>query len=355
MRTLLAFAVTLLLFVSSSPVAAGHCSGTKCSNVAGTTDDYFQDFVCGSNPCTAPAACDHCPGHCSLTPFDECVGNSQCSGSTNICLFVGTHGACRAGSELEGKRCVVDTQCCTSCMTCDVGGSGCCDLSVALPNGGDGKCTIVGTGAANDITGSSGDDVICGLGNDDTIDGLDGDDIIDGGNGDDIIDGGLGGDILFGGNGDDNAQANAASAATDTSDHVIDGGDGDDALFGAFGDDVIFGGDGNDVVVGQGGRDDLRGGDGDDIVVSNFFNVPLNDVLGVLLCGDGGNDILLGNGPGHQCIDAGPDQIDDPNTPDCRYSNLPVDSDAHDVGTARNCQNTTGSVLSRTPGCGCGP
>lgn len=226
-----------------------------------------------------------------------------------------------SASQAHAANCTVNqfSYCCDFSCT----GGGCpnpvtfaaCDAGTGDINcKNDGLCVICGTSGGETINGTPGDDVLCGKGGADTIDGGDG--------GDDIVDGGAG-------------------------DDEIDTGDGDD---------VIFGGGGDDVIVSEGGRDYLSGGAGDDVVATLAGN---DDVLGALLCGGKGDDLMFGVGYGHQCIDAGPDQTGNPTGLgfDCAYGE-PASPDDHDVGTVRNCHTvcTTGDCdtpLSGAPPCGC--
>ena len=115
-------------------------------------------------------------------------------------------------------------------------------------------------------------------------------------------------------------------------------------LAGAAGDDELWGGEGNDVIVGQGG---------DDTLVSHFWVAATDDVLGSLLCGGPGDDFLFANGPGHQCMDGGEDQIATAGQNDCVYSNVPADGGEADIGTAKNCASPSGDLSSRVASCGC--
>ena len=225
---------------------------------------------------------------------------------------------------------------CTGTTPCNVelsAGHAACD-SPLLGGNGDGYCTICGDGAANTITGTDGADVICGKGGNDTIYGdnsgtVGGDDIISGGDGDDHIVGKLGNDRLF-------------------------GDDGNDTIQGAQGDDEIDGGNGNDSITGDKGNDVLRGGPGDDYVDGR--NAGSNDTadLGDIVCGGPGNDVVVADGSGAHCLDAGPDQA--PGADDCYYSppTYPDVPDAGDFATGRNCQNqVTGNFQASTRSCNC--
>ncbi|MFL5768418.1 MAG: calcium-binding protein [Actinomycetota bacterium] len=101
------------------------------------------------------------------------------------------------------------------------------------------ECTITGTAADDDLTGTTRDDVICTKA------------------GADSASGGEGNDIIRGGQGDDNA---------------LEGEDGSDVVKGQADDDTVEGEDQND---------ELYGGQGDDNVGENYQPV-----------GEGGNDFL---------------------------------------------------------------
>jgi Ca2+-binding RTX toxin-like protein len=109
--------------------------------------------------------------------------------------------------------------------------------------------TIVGTDAAERLTGTVGRDVIVGRGGDDLIVAAGGNDLVCGGAGDDRIYGNNGKDRLDGGTGDDELQ----------------GGNGDDELVGGAGADRLEGGNGDDRVVAD-AADTIHGGRGDTVV-----------------------------------------------------------------------------------------
>ncbi|WEK29101.1 MAG: peroxidase family protein [Candidatus Pseudomonas phytovorans] len=92
--------------------------------------------------------------------------------------------------------------------------------AVVVPPG----VTLVGTNAANTLTGGAGNDVISGLGGNDTLNGL---------GGADQLFGGVGNDILNGGDDPD----------------ILNGDDGNDTLNGGLGADAMNGGAGNDTFV----------------------------------------------------------------------------------------------------------
>jgi Ca2+-binding RTX toxin-like protein len=215
--------------------------------------------------------------------------------------------------------------------------------------------TINGSGADDIICGRDGDDTITGGGGNDKINGGGGNDNIDGGNGNDVIEGGLGSDILTGGSGDDTIYGISTSdLSSDDGGNLIKGENGNDFLVGAGGDDEIFGGANDDTIIGEGGRDVMKGEGGNDFIIDNYGGAIVNEVFGSLLCGGTGDDTLFANGPGHQCVDAGTQQVvSGPSDHDCTYINSPADSDDHDVGTQRNCANPSGFDGTRHPSCGC--
>ncbi|MCX2888527.1 heme peroxidase [Pseudomonas sp. DCB_BI] len=92
--------------------------------------------------------------------------------------------------------------------------------AVTVPPG----VVLVGTNAANTLTGGAGNDVISGLGGNDTLNGL---------GGSDQLFGGIGNDILNGGDDPD----------------FLNGEDGNDTLSGGLGADAMNGGAGNDTFV----------------------------------------------------------------------------------------------------------
>lgn len=90
-------------------------------------------------------------------------------------------------------------------------------------------CTVAGTGEADDLRGTDGDDVICARA------------------GDDHVRAGPGNDLVFGGRGND----------------FLEGQDGLDVLLGEGENDALRGGAGYDVLDGGGGTDTcVRGADG---------------------------------------------------------------------------------------------
>ncbi|HWB74849.1 MAG TPA: hypothetical protein VG755_07830 [Nannocystaceae bacterium] len=162
---------------------------------------------------------------------------------------------------------------------------------------GQAEC-IIGTAGNDRIRARAGNDVVVGLGGDDLVEGGNGDDQLIGGEGNDILRGEAGADTLLGEDGADTLEGAGGA------DH-LDGGAGDDALDGGADPDVLFGRDGNDVLVGGGADDIVTGGEGDDTLEGGAGNDTIageagNDVIE----GQGGNDVIDG-GPGNDSIDGG--------------------------------------------------
>ncbi len=106
--------------------------------------------------------------------------------------------------------------------------------TAALPSGP--QCTIVGTGGADVLNGTKGDDVICAMGGGDQVRGRGGNDTILLGTGTDFFLGGRGNDVIRAGPGPD----------------FGDGGMGDDRIFLQGGDDLIVSEDrGADLLFGR--------------------------------------------------------------------------------------------------------
>jgi Ca2+-binding RTX toxin-like protein len=289
---------------------------------------YICDLCVGDVGTCTPSGTDVCPGHCvgGSNPGAVCEEQADCLGSGDqYCNFNGDGNPTICyGSAADTILDFVPVQ---NRVWCLGGGNDVAALAV--------YSTLnykVNLGPGDDR--ASGDSIT-------------------------VIEGGTGADYIAALAGDDTIYGNAAGVYTGDSDNDLYGGSGNDAIVGANGDDLIFGGDGADSLYGQGGRDVLKGENGNDSIVSNFGGPTGDDVLGSLLCGQAGDDELLALGPGHQCLDPGPDQTVSQSDPDdCIYGNSPDNADAHDVATVTNCAHavkvsTNGTILSRTPGCGC--
>ncbi|QAY77741.1 type I secretion C-terminal target domain-containing protein [Sphingosinicella sp. BN140058] len=136
---------------------------------------------------------------------------------------------------------------------------------------------ISGTGAPDQLDGTSGDDLISGLGERDRLEGGGGDDTLRGGDGDDELYGEIGDDIL-------------------------EGGADNDYLDGGFGDDIVSGGAGNDYLKAEFGSDTLDGGSGGDTLY-------LNPQSAVTITASGGDDVdnlfVYDSWRGHFVLDGG--------------------------------------------------
>jgi Ca2+-binding RTX toxin-like protein len=169
------------------------------------------------------------------------------------------------------------------------------------------------------LGGTAGNDTIISSIGDDTLYGDAGNDRLEGGDGVDMILGGSGDDIITDRGGDDNIQGQDGNDA-------IHGGNGINLILGGFGNDFIvtgedssetFGGVGNDFILGVRANEVVRGNEGDDWLElgmvdgeagDNFDpfgrdlirgnDVFIGDSVGDRMDGEGGDDIMVGNGSG---------------------------------------------------------
>jgi uncharacterized delta-60 repeat protein len=146
---------------------------------------------------------------------------------------------------------------------------------------------INGSGYADSLTGTAGNNVLFGNGGDDYLSGLDGNDTLSGGAGLNNLDGGNGNDWVTYGSAIAGVTANLEDAlfnlpvshqeATgEGSDFLssienISGSAFGDTLTGDGGNNVLMGGAGNDILDGGLGRDTLIGGQGQDTFVFGAF------------------------------------------------------------------------------------
>lgn len=221
---------------------------------------------------------------------------------------------------------------------------------------GTSRADVIVTGSGDDlIDGRGGNDRICSGGGDDQVYGGPGSDWVDAGAGDDVIEAGNGSDRVLGGVGRDTLigeRGNDVLLGEGGSRDYVDGGLGDDTVSGGAEDyDQVIGGVGNDKLYGGPGNGDvLRGDHGSDLfdggpgshdaasfAISGFTGansfggtgvtvdlgggrgtedgndhlVGIEDVIGSpfrdsitgntepnVLYGAGGEDRLVGNGPG---------------------------------------------------------
>ncbi len=191
---------------------------------------------------------------------------------------------------------------------------------------------LIGSAAADTLSGNLNDNAIVGGGGGDTLRGNGGDDSLDGQAGDDTLNGGSGDDALAGGTGSDSASfagGNAVSASltsgvatgqgTDSLSGVenLTGSANNDSLTGDAGNNTLDGGLGNDSLDGAAGNDSLAGGGGVDTADYSGSALPVNATLGAPgtatgqgndslssianLVGSNGNDTLTGD-PGDNTL-----------------------------------------------------
>src|SRR5688500_4339171 len=167
------------------------------------------------------------------------------------------------------------------------------------------------------LGGTAGDDVLIASIGDDTLYGDAGNDRLEGGDGVDMILGGAGDDIITDRGGDDNLQGGDGNDA-------IHGGNGINLILGGFGHDFIvtgedeseaFGGPGNDFIRGVAPIEMLFGNEGDDWIENGMADgsagenfdvrgldaiigndVFYGDTIADRMIGEGGDDIMRGNG-----------------------------------------------------------
>jgi RTX calcium-binding nonapeptide repeat (4 copies) len=331
MKLKMALAAGILATFIAAPARACHTNDT-CT-VRGVT--YRCDKCFGDRSCGPIQGNDVCPGTCTLSAT-TCLEQSDCTGGgDDQCSFTGD------GNKVSCYGSSADTI------------SGTSGRDIICAGGGDD--TIDAKGGDDEINAEAGDDVINAAG---------GNDIVEGGSGDDLIDGGGGDDLLYAGN----------FLVPGTGNDVIFGGDGDDSISGGTGNDQLFGEGDDDIINGMGGRNGIFGGAGDDVLFAGgVLSSPSPDSnLGSVLCGDDGNDVLWGWGPGHQCMDGGTGQTSPlgsfgGTSFDCSYAYV-VDSETvpttegspsptvFDLGTAANCGTPvgTGLTVDDSISCGCG-
>lgn len=186
---------------------------------------------------------------------------------------------------------------------------------------GVGNDRVLGSKAAEHLSGGSGDDHLLGNGGDDMLDGGDGDDVLVGGTGNDTFNGGAGADTADYGEARDSVRADlsagrgAGGDALGDTYHAVENVDGsifDDILIGDGQQNALSGGNGNDVLIGGALCDNLNGGAGFDIVSYSNSDAGVHiylhsghgavshaegDVYGSIEGANGSNydDIIFGN------------------------------------------------------------
>jgi Ca2+-binding RTX toxin-like protein len=120
-------------------------------------------------------------------------------------------------------------------------------------HGANGRDTLIGGAAADDLHGNLDGDTLVGNAGNDRLFGDEGDDSLTGGAGVDTLHGGSDADTLFGDGGDD----------------LLYGDAGGDTLIGGAGLDMLNGGSETDRLFGGLGNDSLTGGAGNDAFVFN--------------------------------------------------------------------------------------
>ena len=145
-----------------------------------------------------------------------------------------------------------------------------------------------GSGSADTVSGTDGDNEMEGLSGNDNFAGGAGSDWLKMGNGSDRAAGESGADDIEGDVGNDNASSGPGNLLGGSGSDTISGGEGNDAIFGESGDDKLAGNSGNDAI---------RGGDGNDVLNGNKHTDSL--------FGDTGNDTLHGGPEAGNFLDGG--------------------------------------------------
>ena len=165
-----------------------------------------------------------------------------------------------------------------------------------------------GTSGNDTLIASIGDDTLYGDGGNDRLDAGDGVDMVLGGDGDDIITDLGGDDNLQGGNGNDAIHGGNGInliLAGYGNDFVVTGEDSSE-VFGGGGNDFLLGVRANEMVFGNEGDDWLELGMADGSAGENFDTRGLDSIIGNdvfmgdsvsdRMLGEGGDDIMVGNG-----------------------------------------------------------
>lgn len=160
--------------------------------------------------------------------------------------------------------------------------------------------SFTGIERINVITGNGNDSLLLGGGND-TIQAGFGQNTIDGGAGNDSIFY-TGADSIHGGEGNDLIGMNLSPSGSstiygDAGNDTILAGSYNDWIAGGDDNDSVHGADGNDTIDGGAGADIIYGGDGSDSITGGLGNDTISDTLGSgFIDGGEGSDVLSGSG-----------------------------------------------------------
>jgi Ca2+-binding RTX toxin-like protein len=281
--------------------AQGDMIGADIENIRGT--DGGNDHLTGS------AAANILTGLGSDDLLRGLAGNDTLDGGAGIDFLVGGAGA----DVLIGGAAIdtVDYTDSAAGVTVRIGGTGSggdaqgdtigADIE-NIQGSWDFNDVLIGSEAANTLTGFGGNDLLIGQGGDDTLNGAGGDDELEGGAGADHLNAGTGPGI------DTVAYATSQTGVTvNLTTLTASGGDAQGDQFGAGAEfenirgsasadtltgnalaNVLTGGGGNDVLRGVAGADHLDGGDGTDFAMysESSVGVTVNLATGI---GSGGN------------------------------------------------------------------
>jgi len=156
----------------------------------------------------------------------------------------------------------------------------------------EGDDTLYGDGGNDRLEGGFGNDILLGGTGDDIITDIGGDDNIQGGDGNDVINAGQGIDLVLGGFGSD-------FILTGEDENESFGGPGNDFILGSRINEMVFGNEGDDWI--QIGMADGSAGDNFDTFVLDPIignDVFIGDSASDRMDGEGGDDIMVGNGGG---------------------------------------------------------
>jgi hypothetical protein len=353
--------------VCNGTCAGGPNNGLPCDGNAGCPS-IVNVCVGGTNdgnPCTLQSHCPdeiefHCGGVIPPVPAGDCGSNPNCSalcappasGQPNPCEFEHStctnnrDQVCTIGAECASGKCEPDpdSDIKREAVVIEKGRCGQDAQCAPRATGDPVLCVVTNTPALVNKT------VVRGSAKNDLIALGDGDYKVEGRAGNDsIVKGGVPGFLPIRYNNGPPLDGAGVGRL------VADGGSGNDSIANgsASPGDILFGGEGNDTLIGCGGRNVLRGGPGNDTLVGWYFCGISDTNLGSIYCGEDGDDTIVGNGSGHQCMDAGPGQTTrPPGQYDCNYIPYGSPPGPEDVGTQLNCKSPNPADLPKEA-CGC--